>query len=148
MSIINSPFQLKKSQVNQLKIDKYDNISKFTSIMVDFGIDYRILEVDEDNDSYYAWLELLFNIPGITENEEKSFDINLNMLGIFECNKNALNKEDFMNMLIVNGVSTLIQISRSYITAITALSGFEKPINLPMINVFELNKIKKSKEEI
>lgn len=88
MSIINSPFQLKKSQVNQLKIDKYDNISKFTSIMVDFGIDYRILEVDEDNDSYYAWLELLFNIPGITENEEKSFDINLNMLGIFECNKN------------------------------------------------------------
>jgi len=70
------------------------------------------------------------------------------MLGIFECNKNALNKEDFMNMLIVNGVSTLIQISRSYITAITALSGFEKPINLPMINVFELNKIKKSKEEI
>ena len=40
MSIINSPFQLKKSQVNQLKIDKYDNISKFTSTMVDFGIDY------------------------------------------------------------------------------------------------------------
>ena len=27
-------------------------------------------------------------------------------------------------------------------------SGFEKQINLPMLNVFELNKIKQSKEEI
>ena len=72
--------------------------------------------------------------------------IDLTMEGAFIGNIQKLKKEDFANMLELNGLTTLSQLSRAYILSVTALSGITPPVKLPMINIFKLRQQKKKKE--
>lgn len=142
MSGIISPFQMERNNVVKFNITQNDNVSSFESISVNLGVDYEISNVSVKDDKYCARLNLLVELEGITNKEEQSFNIHLEMIGIFNCNTTSLDKEKFVEMIKINGVSTLMQLSRAYVTSITALSGFERPIHFPMVNVFELNKLK------
>lgn len=57
-------------------------------------------------------------------------------------NKNSLKREDFMKMLELNGVVALSQFTRSYVLSATALAGINPPVRLPMINIYQLKKLK------
>ena len=70
------------------------------------------------------------------------FQIRLDMMGAFEGDSEQIDRERFLTMLKINGLSTLMQLSRAYVTASTALSGFVNPIHFPMVNVYELVKMK------
>ena len=142
MNDLYSPFRIEQNKIVDLQINQYDNFFSFENITVDFGVDYKIANMHEENDCYTANIELLFTINGIAENKEKVFFIKLIMLGLFRADSSELSQAEFKEMLKINGVATLIQLGRSYVTAMTALSGFREQINLPMINVFELNEVK------
>lgn len=72
--------------------------------------------------------------------------IDLTMEGAFIGNIQKLKKEEFINMLELNGLTALSQLSRAYILSVTALSGITPPVKLPMINVFKLIQQKKERE--
>lgn len=69
------------------------------------------------------------------------------MDGLFLGNPKRLSKENFMDMLELNGVVTLSQLARAYVLSVTSLSGINPPVKLPMINVVALREKKKSKEK-
>lgn len=69
------------------------------------------------------------------------------MDGLFLGNPKRLYKENFMDMLELNGVVTLSQLARAYVLSVTSLSGINPPVKLPMINVVALREKKKSKEK-
>ena len=146
MNDLYSPFHIEHNKIADLQINQYESLFPFENVTVDFGVDYKISDIHEENDCHAANIDLLFNINGIADNKEKIFFIKLIMVGLFSGDSSELSQDEFKDMLKVNGVATLIQLGRSYVTAITALSGFKKQINLPMINVFELNEMKENIE--
>ena len=52
--------------------------------------------------------------------------------------------EHFRQMLELNGVVTLSQISRSFILSVTSQSGINPPVRIPMVNVLALKEKKQS----
>lgn len=79
--------------------------------------------------------------------ENKSFDIKIKTLGVFEFKEKQMgNKLD--NYFFVNAPAIIFPYIRSYISALTSLSGI-KTINLPLMNLTSLiDKLKKSMSAI
>lgn len=144
MNNIISPFQLKKNMIVKYGIEQTEASQEYKSTDVSLGVDYKISSITMKNDTWNAQLDLLIILTGKTNNGETIFTINLDMMGLFEGNAQQIEKEKFNDMLKINGISTLMQLSRAYVTATTALSNFPNPINFPMVNVFELVKGKGS----
>jgi hypothetical protein len=57
-----------------------------------------------------------------------------------------LKQEDFLGTIELNGLTTLSQLSRTYILTVTSLSGINPPVKLPMVNIFKLIQQKKDNE--
>lgn len=129
-----SPFEFNQSE----STDEYE------SRKVSFGADYEIAEVKEVDGILQSDLHLLIEMTGKTDTEEELFQIRLDIMGVFEGESAQMNQERFLSMIKINGISTLMQLSRAYVTASTALSGFVNPIRFPMVNVYELVKRKES----
>lgn len=146
MSGINSPFQMERNTVTEFHFSQNNIEGNFDTLNIKLGVDYNMSSVFEDDLKYISDLNLLIKIEGVNEIDKDVFTIHLNMKGVFSCNKDFISKDEFLEMMKINGVSTTLQLSRAYITSVSALSGFDRPINLPMINVFELNRMKKENE--
>lgn len=142
MSNIVSPFQMKENRVVSFGFKQKDLTRECESTKVELGVDYKISDIVEADKTLCAKVDLLIRLVGKTMEDEDSFEISLDMLGYFQGDSGQMDKDRFLNMLKINGISTLMQLSRAYITASTALSGFENPINFPMVNVYELIKMK------
>lgn len=141
MSII-SPFQMQENRVVSFHFKQKDLPRECENTKVELGVDYKISDIVETDKTLCAKVDLLIRLAGKTMEDEDSFEISLDMLGYFQGDSEQMDKDRFLSMLKINGISTLMQLSRAYITASTALSGFENPINFPMVNVYELIKMK------
>jgi preprotein translocase subunit SecB len=75
------------------------------------------------------------------------FKFDLTMEGAFLGGINSLSKDKFSEMLELNGLVTLSQISRSFLLSVTSQSGINPPVRLPMINVVSLIEKKKSERD-
>lgn len=146
MKKIISPFQMKKNRVVKFDFKQIDEIKEYDSTSVEIGVDFKISNISDLDGRLNAQINLLISLTGITDSDEKVFELNLDIMGIFEANKLDIDEDKFIDMVKVNGISTLMQLSRAYVTAATALSGFVVPINFPMINVIELIKLKEQAE--
>lgn len=144
MSGMISPFQMNYNKVVSFSINQYDSVQEPESINISLGVDFEISDVIKIKNKWNARLDLFVKLTGTTQTEdkEKVFEIALKMMGNFEADIMQIEEQKFMEMLKINGVSTLMQLSRAYITSVSAQSGFEQPINFPMVNVFELNKMR------
>ncbi len=145
MSSIISSFQMKSNRVVEFKLNQKDASKECETINVSFKADYLISDISEEDNFFIAKVDLLTSLKGKTDYDKEIFEIILDMQGVFTGDAETLNEEQFNDMLSLNGVSTLMQLSRAFVTSSTALSGFDRPINFPMINVFELNKLKKKR---
>lgn len=129
---------MESSNIKKFTLEKTNaqNIISNTNI----GISLQCSTENEQtlDDNYQADLDLLIKLIGNDENNNLLFKLDLLICGKFTCNTSEKSYEEFTEMLSINGTSTLIQLSRAYITSMTALSGFDKPINIPMINVYDL----------
>lgn len=140
MSKIISPFQMKGNKIINFSINQKDIQNAYDSTNASLSVDYKISDIVKEEKNFCADIDLIIVITGKTNNEEEMFEIELTMRGYFEGNCEKVEENKFQDMLKLNGLSTLIQLSRAYVTAATALSGFTNPINFPMVNVFELTK--------
>lgn len=144
MSSLISPFQMRKNRVVSFEFKQNTSADEHRSQKVSFGADYKISEVTELEGKLRSELHLYIEIIGREDTDEELFQIRLDMMGEFEGLGEQLDKERFLSMLKINGLSTLMQLSRAYVTASTALCGFATPIRFPMVNVYELVKGKEN----
>ena len=142
MNSMISPFQMKKNRVVSFEFRQNETVGEYEERKVSFGVDYEIADIVESDGIMRTELHLLIQIKGRADTEEELFQLRLDMMGVFEGDSEQIDRERFLTMLKINGLSTLMQLSRAYVTASTALSGFVNPIHFPMVNVYELVKMK------
>jgi len=139
-------FQFLKNRVSKFSVDYKAIDLKEKSTLINCDIDYNVIDFIEDDNKFIGILNFVVDLKAKTKSSVL-FKMHLTMEGTFAGNSKKLNIEQFKDMLELNGVATLSQFSRSYISSVSALSGINPPVNLPMINIHALRefKLKKSK---
>lgn len=138
-------FQFVANRVSEFKIETRDIATNEAKVHVTYDFDYNIKEINEFDDKYIGYIEFITVIKAKVKNSIL-FKINLTMEGVFVGNTQKLKQEDFLDMLELNGLTTLSQLSRAYILTVTSLSGINPPVKLPMVNIFKLMQQKKNNE--
>jgi len=136
-----SPFSIDKSSVAKFTLTQSNMDVSNRFVEVSIGADYEILKIERNKGNHVAQMDLKLLIDGKYENKSV-FTIEMIMTGNFSANYNEIDNQKFIKMLEVNGLTTLMQLSRAYITAVTALSGFGRPIHFPMVNILKLVEMK------
>ena len=139
-------FQFVANRISQFSLDTKDIESKGAKAQVSVDFDYDILQLEEEEERYFSIIEFTVQVKAKVKNAV-IFRINLKIQGIFIGNPQKLTLERFKEMLELNGVSTLSQLCRAYILSVSALSGINPPIKLPMINVLSLRNKKEKNIE-
>lgn len=135
-------FQFIGNRVEQFRIETKDIQITESRAQITTDFDYNIKEIKKLEDNFFGRIEFITIIRAKVKNAFL-FKISLSMEGAFIGNSSKLNLEKFHEMLELNGLVTLSQLSRSYILSVTALSGINPPVKLPMINVVSLRQHKK-----
>ena len=133
---ISSDFQFLGNRVVEFLI-KTDNSSP-GKLNINTDIDYNIKKIEEREECYIGFLDLIVNIKGVSNKDTTPLIINLVMEGCFNASKKDLDMNIFKIMIEKNGLVALSQIARSYLISATALSGINPAVKLPMVNVFSL----------
>ncbi len=116
---------------------------KAQSVNIAFDFDYNLKELNYEDGNSFGLLDYAVKVKA-TVKKKVLFKIDLLMEGAFK--SEALSKEDFKNMVEVNGLITLSHISRAYIISVTAQSGINPPVRVPMVNINKL--IEQKKKEL
>ncbi|KRQ86534.1 hypothetical protein ABG79_01743 [Caloramator mitchellensis] len=138
-------FQFAGSRVSNFSLETKQVSKKNERVNLSYEFDYNILNIEEDEEKFFGIIEFLVCVKAKAKNSIL-FKINLTIEGAFVGNKGKMNNVDFERMLKINGTTMLSQLSRSYILSVSALSGINPPVKLPMINIFSLVKEKETKE--
>lgn len=116
---------------------------KAQSVNIVFDFDYNLKELKNEVGNSFGLLDYAVKVKA-TVKKKVLFKIDLLMEGAFK--SETLSKEDFKNMVEVNGLITLSHISRAYIISVTAQSGINPPVRVPMVNINKL--IEQKKKEL
>lgn len=136
-------FQFAGNRVSSFSIETKDIETKGVKTNIFFDFDYNTKGYEETEDRYVGEIEFIVLVKAKIKNSIL-FKIDLKMEGLFLGNPKKLSKENFIDMLELNGVVTLSQLARAYFISVTALSGINPPVKLPMINVVSLREKKKN----
>jgi preprotein translocase subunit SecB len=129
-------FQILGSRVSKLLLDTRPIDEKGRSeVSVDF--DYEINDIEEEGNWLLGSLKFMVQVKAKVKNKIL-FKIELEMEGTFAGNAEKLSREKFIEMLEMNGLITLLHLSRAYLVSVTAQSGIHPPVHIPMINVLKL----------
>lgn len=135
-------FQFTGNRVSSFSVETKDIKTKGTKANISFDFDYNTKAFEESEDRYIGELEFVVLVKAKVKNSIL-FKIDLKMDGLFLGNPKKLSKDNFINMLELNGVVTLSHLARAYVLSVTSLSGINPPVKLPMINVVALREKKK-----
>lgn len=136
-------FQMIASRVVKFELETKEVDEGNEKVNVKNEFDYDIINIEEFNDAYFGVIQ--FKTTFIAKKGKSVlFKILIVYEGKFIGNKNHLKFDDFKNMLELNGVVVLSQLTRSYILSATALAGINPPVRIPMINVHMLKNIKEN----
>ncbi|CCJ33852.1 hypothetical protein [Caloramator australicus] len=136
-------FQMIASRVVKFELETKEVDEGNEKVNVKNEFDYDIINIEEFNDAYFGVVQ--FKTTFIAKKGKSVlFKILIVYEGKFIGNKNHLKFDDFKNMLELNGVVALSQLTRSYILSATALAGINPPVRIPMINVHMLKNIKEN----
>lgn len=108
-----------------------------------FDFDYNVNDVPRNEEKLLGIIEFIVKARA-TVKRRMLFKVELVMEGAFGCESKQLSNERFLELLEVNGLITLSQISRAYIISVTSQSGINPPLKMPMINVMKLREMKKN----
>jgi len=133
-------FQILGSRVSKLYLDTRI-IDEKGRADVSFDFDYDMDEVEEDGSRLQGILTFMVQVKAKVKNKIL-FKIDLEIEGLFAGNPERLSREKFMEMLEMNGLVTLLHISRSYLISVSAQSGINPPVQIPMVNVLKLREMK------
>jgi preprotein translocase subunit SecB len=143
---IAADFQFIGNRVSHFNLETNILNTNDQKVIPEFQYDYNVITIDESKESHFGIIELL--IRGKAKvGKSNLFKFDLTMEGAFLGGINSLSKDKFSEMLELNGLVTLSQISRSFLLSVTSQSGINPPVRLPMINVVSLIEKKKSERD-
>lgn len=134
-------FQFLGNRVANFKLETKITDLKNSKIVLYPEFDYNIIKYDSTDSLHFGIIEFSVKIKAKSGNTN-IFKIDLIMEGVFEGIIAKLSKDKFIEMLELNGIVTLSQISRAYLVSVTSQSGINPPVKLPMINVIALREKK------
>ena len=137
---IMADFQFLGHRVSKLVLDTRLVEEKGPS-NVSFDFDYEVLDLLEEDNRFLGIIQLIVQVKAKIKNKVL-FKIDLKMEGAFAGNAEKLSHQKFTDMLEMNGLITLLHISRAYLLSVTAQSGINPPVKLPMVNVLKLREKK------
>jgi preprotein translocase subunit SecB len=114
---------------------------------VSFDFDYEVMELVEEDNRFLGIIQLIVQVKAKIKNKVL-FKIDLKMEGAFAGNAEKLGHQKFTDMLEMNGLITLLHISRAYLLSVTAQSGINPPVKLPMVNVIKLREKKAQQSQV
>lgn len=133
-------FQFLGSRVSKLQLETR-LVEEEGRAALSFEFDYRINNLVEEDSRFLGILQFDLQAKAKVKNKIL-FKIGLEMEGAFAGNPEKLSYEKFEEMLELNGLITLLHISRAYILSVTAQSGINPPVRIPMVNVLKLREKK------
>ena len=127
--------QLVHSYVTNFSISINDKIENEYQVELEGQVEFKILDITCIEDKCCAVIELGNSIE--LKNIGKTIgNIDITMRGFFE-GYNCNSKEEFEEMLKLNGATTLSHLIRSYIYTVTGLSGITNIVT-PMVDYTKL----------
>jgi hypothetical protein len=114
----------------------------------DYDFDYQIIfskpaDQSDESSSHLGVVDFTVQIATL-KNESKNIFLTCTLEAIFIGNPEIFEYEQFKDMLTVNGVATLSQLTRTHIMNFSLMSGITPPLSFPMINIFGLRKAKQT----
>lgn len=145
---IMADFQFLGHRVSKLVLDTKLVEEKGPS-NVSFDFDYEVMDLDllEEDNRFLGIIQLIVQVKAKIKNKVL-FKIDLKMEGAFAGNAEKLGHQKFTDMLEMNGLITLLHISRAYLLSVTAQSGINPPVKLPMVNVIKLREKKAQQSQV
>jgi len=137
-------FQFVSHRVSKLLIET-KNIEQKGRTEISHGFDYKITELSEKDENWLGILRLSIEVKAKIKNKIL-FKIDSVIEGAFTGNAQKITKEKFTEMLEMNGLANLLNISRAYLVGVSAQTGINPPVRLPMINLLKLKERKKRAE--
>lgn len=134
MKNVQAQFQMLDSYIREYNIKINGKIAENMEMKITGQIEFGIVKITEKDSLLIGEIELC-NTLNITVKNETKAQIKIAMRGLFQASKD-IKKEEFEEMLKLNGATTLSQLIRAYIHTNTALSGIPSVIT-PMINFVE-----------
>lgn len=135
-------FQFLGNRVSKLIIET-KRIKEKGRVELTHDFDYKITETSQQDNSFLGMLQLSVQVKAKIKNKIL-FKIDLAMEGAFAGNSEKITEEKFIEMLEMNGLANLINISRAYLVGVSAQSGINPPVRIPMINLRKLREKKQS----
>ncbi|MGM0653057.1 MAG: preprotein translocase subunit SecB [Bacillota bacterium] len=129
-----SSFNLTTNKINK----------KGQPVDVSFDYDYNIQELQHEGSNSFGVIEFIVHIKA-TVKKKVLFKLDLVMEGAFK--SESLDEAMFKQMVELNGLVTLSQMSRSYIQSVTAQSGINPPVKMPLIDINRLIELKNKDKE-
>lgn len=133
-------FQFMGNRVSKLILDTKIIAGKGQA-EISFDFDYQIKDLVEDESRFLGIIQLIVKVKAKVKSKIL-FKIDLEMEGAFAGNAEKLGREKFTEMLEMNGLITLLHMSRAYLLSVTAQSGINPPVKIPMVNVLKLREQK------
>lgn len=134
MDIKQSDFQCTNTYVDSFNMVNDMNYKNKTKIM-DMQLDYKINDIESSKTNVYFSRAILYgDITGKSDDNEV-MKIKISITGEF-LGKNVT-EDQFIDLIKLNGLLMLSNMLRSYVLSVTALSGFDPPIRIPLINYKE-----------
>ncbi len=141
-----SSFQYLGSSISSFKIrNDFIGIDNEEKLKHKLDVSHSILSIDkhEDEDIYISYLEL--NIKVVLSEGKKKYSVDLSMQGCFAAPLD-MEEEQFIQMLKLNGISSLYSIARGFIQSTTSQTLVSGSIILPMFNVAAYSRDKDKQE--
>jgi preprotein translocase subunit SecB len=133
-------FQFQGNRVSKFALDtRLVKEKGKTEVTIDF--DYKVNEVEMKENKFWATLCLIILVKAKIK-KKILFSVELKMEGLFTGDAEKITQEKFVNMLEINGLVTLLHLSRAYLLSVTSQSGIQPPVKIPMINVLKLREEK------
>ena len=133
-------FQFLGNRVNKLVV-KTKPLKEKGRPEISFDFDYNVDEIVEEDNVFFGILQLIIQVKAKIKNRVL-FEIELVMEGGFTGNPERLSIDKFAEMIEINGLITLLHISRAYLVSVTAQSGINPPVRIPMINILKIREAK------
>lgn len=132
-------FQLQDSYIKDFSINTIKKIEKREGLNIAGQLGFRIININEERDSFFGQIELINDIK-VSFKEEEYVNIHISMIGLFSCIKSQeCDSKKFEEMLKLNGATALSHLIRAYVYSVTGLSGIPQ-ITTPMVNFVEFFK--------
>lgn len=133
-------FQIIGNSIRNLKIkNDFISLKEKNDTKKKIDISHSIVSVEEMLEERMILGTVVLNIKVTISSNKKKYNLDMAIEGCFNAPL-EMGKETFINMLKVNGITSLYSIARGFVQSTTSQTLVEGNVLLPMLNVVAYSK--------